>query len=109
MSDRGWQEALTDSWGRSGDGYPPSSLALALLKAGALVHLIERRDIEGRLPQDIAHNLVCDRFWGQPWGDERHSRPRPSISKASPRHRTTIIRLRRPMAASPRKGAFEMV
>ena len=38
-------------------GYAPSSPSIALLKDGAVVHMIERRDIEGRPPQDIAANL----------------------------------------------------
>jgi len=37
---------------------------MALRKDGALVHLIERKDIEARLPENMAHNLVhaFDRF-----------------------------------------------
>ena len=38
-------------------GYAPSSPAIALLKDGALVHMIERRDIEGRAPEAIAGDL----------------------------------------------------
>lgn len=38
-------------------GFAPSSPAIALLKDGALVHMIERRDIEGRAPADIAQDL----------------------------------------------------
>ena len=38
-------------------GRAPSSPSIALLKDGALVHMIERREIEGRAPQDIAANL----------------------------------------------------
>lgn len=38
-------------------GYPPSSPSIALLKDGALVHMIERRQIEGRAPGDIAADL----------------------------------------------------
>lgn len=38
-------------------GYAPSSPSIALLKDGAVVHMIERREIEGRAPQDIAANL----------------------------------------------------
>lgn len=38
--------------------YPPSSPAIALLKDGKVVHMIERRDIEGRQPQDVARNLT---------------------------------------------------
>lgn len=38
-------------------GHAPSSPSIALLKDGALVHMIERREIEGRAPQDIAANL----------------------------------------------------
>jgi len=38
--------------------YPPSSPAIALFKDGALVHYIERHQIEGRSAQMIAHNLI---------------------------------------------------
>ncbi|HWJ25371.1 MAG TPA: BrxA/BrxB family bacilliredoxin [Flavisolibacter sp.] len=38
--------------------YPPSSPAIALFKDGALVHFIERHQIEGRPAQMIAHNLI---------------------------------------------------
>jgi len=38
--------------------YPPSSPAIALFKDGALVHMLERRHIEGNSAQTIANNLV---------------------------------------------------
>ncbi len=38
--------------------YPPSSPAIALFKDGALVHMIERHQIEGRPAQVIARNLI---------------------------------------------------
>lgn len=38
--------------------YPPSSPAIALLKDGELVHMIERHMIEGRSAQMIAANLA---------------------------------------------------
>ena len=37
--------------------YPPSSPAIALFKDGKLVHMLERRHIEGRSSQMIADNL----------------------------------------------------
>jgi len=37
--------------------YPPSSPAIALFKDGKLVHILERRHIEGRPAQLIADNL----------------------------------------------------
>ncbi len=37
--------------------YPPSSPAIALFKDGKLVHLLERRHIEGRSASIIAENL----------------------------------------------------
>ena len=37
--------------------YPPSSPAIALLKDGKVVHMIERQSIEGRPAQMIAANL----------------------------------------------------
>lgn len=38
--------------------YPPSSPAIALFKDGKLVHMLERRHIEGRPADSIAANLV---------------------------------------------------
>jgi putative YphP/YqiW family bacilliredoxin len=38
--------------------YPPSSPCIALFKNGALVHFIERHEIEGNLKQVIAENLI---------------------------------------------------
>jgi putative YphP/YqiW family bacilliredoxin len=38
--------------------YPPSSPAIALLKDGVVVHMIERHMIEGRPAQMIAQNLM---------------------------------------------------
>jgi putative YphP/YqiW family bacilliredoxin len=45
-------------------GYPPSSPAIALLKHGQLVFMMQRKDIEGRAPAEIAHVLTqaFDRF-----------------------------------------------
>lgn len=37
--------------------YPPSSPQIALLKDGKLVFMLERKDIEGRTPEDIARDL----------------------------------------------------
>lgn len=37
--------------------YPPSSPSIALFKDGQLVHMLERRHIEGRSAQIIADNL----------------------------------------------------
>ncbi len=37
--------------------YPPSSPAIALFKDGKLVHMLERRHIEGQSAMDIAQNL----------------------------------------------------
>jgi len=38
-------------------GYPPSSPSVALLKGGDLVYMMERHEIEGRHPQQIATTL----------------------------------------------------
>lgn len=38
--------------------YPPSSPAIALIKDGEVVHMIERHQIEGRPAQVIARNLI---------------------------------------------------
>jgi putative YphP/YqiW family bacilliredoxin len=39
-------------------GYPPSSPAVALLKDGDLVFMMERHQIEGRTPREIADTLM---------------------------------------------------
>jgi putative YphP/YqiW family bacilliredoxin len=39
-------------------GYPPSSPSIALLKDGKLVFMMERHQIEGRGPLEIAHELT---------------------------------------------------
>ena len=38
-------------------GYPPSSPQMALFKDGALVFMLERKNIEGRRPDEIAADL----------------------------------------------------
>lgn len=38
-------------------GYPPSSPSVALFKDGELVYFMERHQIEGRHPEDIANDL----------------------------------------------------
>jgi len=40
-------------------GYQPSSPQIALFKDGALVFMLERRNIEGRVAQDIAADLMA--------------------------------------------------
>ena len=40
-------------------GYQPSSPSIALLKGGKLVYMMERRQIEGRGPQEIAQELTA--------------------------------------------------
>ena len=39
--------------------YPPSSPQIALFKNGRLAHMIERKDIERRAPEDIAADLTA--------------------------------------------------
>ena len=39
-------------------GYPPSSPSVALLKDGKIVHMLQRKDIEGHSPQEIAAALT---------------------------------------------------
>lgn len=39
-------------------GYPPSSPSIVLLKDGEVVWMMERRNIEGRMPDDIAIDIV---------------------------------------------------
>ena len=45
-------------------GYPPSSPAIALMRDGKLVFMLERKDIEGRDPYSIADDLTAafDKF-----------------------------------------------
>jgi putative YphP/YqiW family bacilliredoxin len=38
-------------------GYPPSSPSVALLKEGRLLYMMERHQIEGRSPHEIAQDL----------------------------------------------------
>lgn len=38
-------------------GYPPSSPSVALLKGGQLLYMMERHQIEGRSPHEIARDL----------------------------------------------------
>ena len=40
------------------EGYPPSSPSMALFKDGQLVEMIERHQIEGRTPEQIAADLT---------------------------------------------------
>ena len=40
------------------EGYQPSSPAIGFLKDGKLVKMFERKDLEGRHPQQIAQGLV---------------------------------------------------
>jgi len=39
-------------------GYPPSSPSIALLRDGKLLYMMERHDIEGRMPEEIADDLT---------------------------------------------------
>jgi putative YphP/YqiW family bacilliredoxin len=39
-------------------GYPPSSPSIAILKDGQLVYMMQRHQIEGRGPMEIAHELT---------------------------------------------------
>jgi putative YphP/YqiW family bacilliredoxin len=38
--------------------YPPSSPSIALLRDGKLLYMLERHDIEGRMPEEIAEDLT---------------------------------------------------
>ena len=38
-------------------GYPPSSPSVALFKDGELIYMMERHQIEGRAPEEIAEDL----------------------------------------------------
>ena len=64
----GMELEATDRARQYFEGYPPSSPQIALLKNGRLLHMLERRDIEGREADAIATNLTdaFDTFCGQP-------------------------------------------
>ena len=49
-------------------GYPPSSPSIALLKDGKIVYMMQRHQIEGRGPSQIAQELTqaFDQFCAQP-------------------------------------------
>lgn len=49
-------------------GYPPSSPSMALFKDGRVVFMLERREIEGHTPQQIAAKLTAafDQHCGVP-------------------------------------------
>jgi len=53
----GVDKAATDSVRERLLPYPPSSPAIALFKDGNLVHMLERRHIEGNSAEAIANNL----------------------------------------------------
>jgi putative YphP/YqiW family bacilliredoxin len=38
--------------------YPPSSPSIALLRDGKLLYMLDRHDIEGRMPEEIADDLT---------------------------------------------------
>jgi putative YphP/YqiW family bacilliredoxin len=62
------QDAAATSQARSYfAGHAPSSPSVALLRNGKLVFMLERKDIEGREPYEIAEDLTraFDRFCGQ--------------------------------------------
>ncbi len=40
-------------------GYPPSSPSIALFRDGHLVFMLERHQIKGRMPEDVARDLVA--------------------------------------------------
>jgi putative YphP/YqiW family bacilliredoxin len=50
-------------------GYAPSSPSMALLRDGEVVAMLERKDIEGRTPVDVARDLRA--------AFEQHCRPLP--------------------------------
>ena len=41
------------------EGFPPSSPQIAILSNGRLVHLVQRQEIEGRTPQQVAAALTA--------------------------------------------------
>jgi putative YphP/YqiW family bacilliredoxin len=60
----GQDRDATEQARRYFDDYPPSSPAIALLRDGKLVHMMQRSDIESREAEDIAADLTAafDRF-----------------------------------------------
>jgi len=53
----GQDMAATDKAREYIAGYPPSSPSIALFKDGELVYFMERHEIEGRYPEEIAADL----------------------------------------------------
>jgi len=49
------------------EGYNPSSPSMAIMKDGKIVTMIERHQIEGRYPDDVAADLVAlfDKYCGE--------------------------------------------
>lgn len=70
----GMEREATDKARGYFKGYPPSSPCIALLKDGAVAAIIQRHDIEGRAPQEIASALTAA-------FDKHCTRPGPSISR----------------------------
>jgi putative YphP/YqiW family bacilliredoxin len=70
----GQDRAATDQARSYIKNYPPSSPAIALFKDGEVVAMLERHQIEGRSPLEIAQALT-------PAFDEHCTRPGPSISR----------------------------
>jgi putative YphP/YqiW family bacilliredoxin len=54
----GMDTEATDRARQYFEGYPPSSPQIALLKNRRLLHMLERKDIEGRGAPEIAEDLV---------------------------------------------------
>jgi thioredoxin reductase (NADPH) len=71
----GMERAATERVRHHIIGYPPSSPSAALFKDGKVVFMLQRREIEGRQPQDIAAALA--RAF-----DEHCKRPGPSIPRS---------------------------
>jgi len=64
----GMEMEATERARRYFEGYPPSSPQIGLLKNGRLLHLLERKDIEGREADAIAEDLIdaFNSFCAQP-------------------------------------------
>lgn len=70
----GQDKAATDQARSYIKNYPPSSPAIALFKDGEVVAMLERHQIEGRSPLEIAQALT-------PAFDQHCTRPGPSIPR----------------------------
>ena len=80
----GMEREATDRARAHLKGYPPSSPCVALLKDGQVAAMLQRHDIEGRSPQQIAAALV--EAFNQHCSRQGPSIPREEFERIAPVH-----------------------